>query len=48
MCVAEQYTNMKGEIVNIEDVLNDVENILKGTYDNVDESEFLFIGKYAK
>ena len=48
MCVAEQYTNMKGEIVNIEDVLDDVENILKGKYDNVDESEFLFIGKYGK
>ena len=48
MCVAEQYTNMKGEIVNIEDVLNDVENILQGTYDDVDESEFLFIGKYGK
>lgn len=46
MCVAEQYTNMKGEIVNIEDVLNDVENILKGKYDEVDENEFLFIGKY--
>ena len=26
----------------------DVENILKGKYDNVDESEFLFIGKYGK
>ena len=37
---------MKGEIVNIEDVLNDVENILKGKYDEVDENEFLFIGKY--
>ncbi len=48
MCVAEQYTNMKGEIVNIEDVLNDVENILKGKYDDVDENEFLFIGKYGK
>lgn len=48
MCVAEQYTNMKGEIVNIEDVLNDVENILKGKYDEVDENEFLFIGKYGK
>ena len=48
MCVAEQYTNMKGEIVNIEDVLTDVENILKGTYDNVDESDFMFIGKYGK
>ena len=48
MCVAEQYTNMKGEIVNIEDVLNDIENILKGKYDDIDESEFLFIGKYGK
>ena len=45
MFVAEQYTNMKGQLVNIEDTLNDVENILNGVYDEVDESSFLFIGK---
>lgn len=46
MFVAEAYTNIKGEFVKIEDILIDVENILSGKYDNVDESKFLFIGKY--
>ena len=46
MFVAEPYTNIPGEFVKIEDVLLDVENILNGVYDNVDESKFLFIGKY--
>jgi F-type H+-transporting ATPase subunit beta len=46
MFVAEPYTNIPGQFVKIEDVLIDVENILNGTYDNVDESKFLFIGKY--
>ena len=46
MFVAESYTNIKGEFVKIEDVLNDVENILNGTYDNVDEIKFRYIGKY--
>lgn len=43
---AESFTNMPGVQVEIEDVLNDVENILNGTYDFVDELDFLFIGKY--
>ena len=43
---AESFTNMPGVKVAIEDVLNDVENILNGTYDYVDELSFLFIGKY--
>ena len=46
MFVAEPFTNIPGQFVKIEDVLNDVENILNGAYDNVDESKFLFIGKY--
>ena len=33
--------------VKIEDVLNDVENILTGKYDEIDESKFLFIGKVS-
>ena len=48
MFVAEQYTNMKGQLVNIEDILNDVENILNGTYDDISEDDFLFIGSYGK
>ncbi len=46
MFVAEPFTNIPGQFVKIEDVLNDVENILGGVYDAVDESKFLFIGKY--
>ena len=46
MFVAEAFTNIPGQFVKIEDVLIDVENMLNGTYDDVDESKFLFIGKY--
>lgn len=46
MFVAEAYTNIPGQFVKIEDVLIDVENILNGAYDDIDESKFLFIGKY--
>ena len=44
MFVAENYTNIKGKYVKINDVLEDVKNILAGTYDNVDENRFLYIG----
>ena len=46
MFVAESFTNIKGEFVDIKDILDDVENILNGKYDNVDESKFRYIGKY--
>ena len=46
MFVAEPYTSIPGQFVKIEDILIDVENMLNGVYDNVDESKFLFIGKY--
>ena len=46
MFVAEPYTSIPGQFVKIEDILIDVENILNGAYDSVDESKFLFIGKY--
>lgn len=45
MFVAEAYTGIPGQFVKIEDVLNDVENLLSGKYDDIDESKFLFIGK---
>ena len=48
MFVAEQYTNMKGQIVSIEDILDDVENILNGTYDAAEDDDFMFIGSYGK
>ena len=44
--VSEQFTGIKGQYVKIDDVLNDVENILNGKYDNVEEDKFLYIGKY--
>lgn len=46
MFVAQNYTNIPGKYVNIEDILIDVENILTGLYDSEDESKFLFIGDY--
>lgn len=46
MFVAENFTGIPGEFVKIEDVLIDVENILSGAYDDVDETEFSFIGSY--
>jgi F-type H+-transporting ATPase subunit beta len=48
MFVAENFTGIKGEFVDIKDVLIDVENILSGAYDDVDEAEFSFIGSYYK
>ena len=45
MFVAEPYTNIPGQFVDIKDVLDDVEGILTGKYDSVDESKFRYIGK---
>lgn len=44
MFVAEQFTNIPGKFVKIEDVLDDVEAILTGRYDTTDENRFLYIG----
>lgn len=46
MFVAENYTGRPGKFVEIDDVLQDVEDILNGKYDDVDEDKFLYIGKY--
>lgn len=46
MFVAENFTGIPGAFVDIDDILQDVEDILNGKYDQVDESKFLFIGKY--
>ncbi len=48
MYVAEQYTGIPGQFVAIEDVLDDVEAILDGVCDDVDEQEFTYIGSYMK
>ncbi len=48
MFVAENYTGIKGELVDIKDVLADVEHILSGDYDTIPESRFAFIGAYGK
>lgn len=44
MFVAEQFTNIPGKFVRIEDILDDVEAILLGKYDTTDENRFLYIG----
>ena len=44
MFVSENYTGIKGVMVDIEDTLIDVEDILNGKYDDVDESKLLFRG----
>ncbi len=46
MFVAENYTGIKGELVHIDDILDDVENIISGKYDGIDETNFLYIGKF--
>ena len=44
MFVSENYTGLKGKMVDIKDTLKDVEDILNGKYDDVDEGEFLYKG----
>ena len=44
MFVAESYTNIPGKFVDINDVIDDVENILNGKYDEISEEKFLYIG----
>lgn len=46
MTVAENFTGIPGEFVDIKDVLNDVEHILNGDYDEIDEDKFFMIGRY--
>ena len=46
--VSEAYTGIPGQMVDINDILDDVENIVTGQYDNVDESKFLYIGSYGR
>lgn len=46
--VSEQYTGIPGQIVDIKDILDDVENILNGVYDDIDESRFMYIGSYRR
>lgn len=48
MYVAEQYTGIPGQFVEIKDVLDDVDAILNGFCDEVDEQEFTYIGAYMK
>ncbi len=45
MFVAENFTGKQGKIVGIEDILQDVEGILDGKYDDLDENKLLYIGK---
>lgn len=43
--VSENYTGIKGVMVDIKDTLQDVEDILNGEYDDVDEEKLLYRGK---
>ena len=43
--VSENYTGIKGEMVDIDDTLQDVEDILNGVYDGIDEEKLLYRGK---
>ena len=47
MFVAQDFTGIPGEFVKIEDILNDVEGILEGRYDDLDEQDFFMIGSYS-
>ena len=38
--VSENYTGLKGQMVDIKDALIDIEKILNGTYDDKDEGEY--------
>jgi F-type H+-transporting ATPase subunit beta len=48
MFVAEDFTGIPGKFVDIDDVIQDVEDILNGKYDDMDESKFLYIGKIGE
>ena len=48
MFVAEDFTGVPGKFVDIDDVIRDVEDILNGRYDDVDETKFLYIGKIGE
>lgn len=47
MFVAEQFTGIPGQFVQISDVLDDVEALLAGTHDQVDEQRFTYIGNIS-
>ena len=47
MFVSENYTGLKGKMVDIKDILKDVENILIGNYDDLDESKFMYRGSMS-
>lgn len=44
MFVAENFTGVPGQIVKIDNILDDVDGILNGKYDNLDENKLLYIG----
>ena len=44
MFVAENFTGIEGKMVAIEDVLDDVEGILDGAYDEWEEAAFSYVG----
>ncbi len=47
MFVAEDFTGIPGQMVDLDDVLDDVEAILSGEFDAWDEGEFSYIGSIS-
>lgn len=48
MFVASDFTGIPGEYVKIDEILDDVEGILDGRWDQADEQEFSMIGSYSR
>lgn len=48
MFVAESYTNIPGKSVAINDILNDVEGLISGKYDEIDETKLLYVGNITE
>lgn len=42
--VSENFTGLEGKMVNIEDTLDDVDSIINGVYDDIDEGNLLYKG----
>lgn len=42
--VAEQFTNIPGQYVKIEDTVRGFKEIIEGKHDNLNESDFLYVG----
>ena len=46
--VSQQFTGVKGESVDLDTIINELEDISEGAYDNVDSSHILYKGSISK